>query len=1015
MPSVSCERKTNSSLRLACFLLLNFILINCNSSSLSNESSQQYLSKDTYYLADGSSVRLYYKTADGYSLITLLTPTNGMLSLPTSVKTGDYGERKDYTTPRSLELYASIHVENHPSGDFYFESPVLGPELTITNVTTALSWYLKYGFNGQNVKVSKEAFDQMALSIEVICTDCRKKTNSEVLSLILNRETLKEKIQQNLQSQNPNLTLTPKWQNPPNLFAWSEPAIHVKNVSLNISTEGKSINSWIAFLNTEKSTQPIYPVKWTHTFKNISEDLLTKKIAFPFNYEHMGTHSFKPIFEFSSDPLNFQFEVGNINRNPICDNPIDIPMRSNVLSIVPLTNFCRDLDQDEPGLSFNLISGPNASTITTVGSLRWTPPQRTGTPTYSEPIQFSVNDSYLGFLNTPATIRVSPDNEPRFDSFNSSYSFTEGSEGSFTVTASDLDGDPLRLVIEPVTPIELGFPTGAGNLANIDIAGSNGNHSFTVRFTPSYLQTVAADGNSSVRLVLYYQSNGFLNSSLRFDEKIINFQITNTDDPPKWVNHPSDITATEGIDLGGIILGMAEDPSPNPSTITYSLMNRSGTANCNWGSSITLTTNVAGEAVATGSPPHFASEVCSFVIRAMDTKYLAFDSAPFTITTTNTNQPITLLPSPLLSVNGQETKVLILPLDQMFFEPDLISDPIDLREELSWTCLVDADTNGSYESTCDSLGLDFSFLPNSLNPTWRPPQGTAGTYHLRITATDVGGVSVSHDFDLIIDEYPAPMTLTTLFAGNPTTQFTVAEGGVYSLTLHAEPATGRPVDSYNFSLINPTCTTVVGGNAPCRANLIASPGSLTGSGETLFNFTITTNFTDGNAPLPATSKTYLVNFFGFKDDDTNVSMERSVRIVVTNTNRNPTSIAIGSSGSFGCLGSSPNSDPDPFSVCVDLSKDKKIGNTWYNQYSLNLSAIDPDGEFDVYSFSLPEELTPATINDNILTIRMPRCMNPSNGNVLRSYPLTVSDGRGGTFSRTLNLKVLKASASTNCL
>jgi hypothetical protein len=998
------------------FLILSLLasgLSGCFGTHLSTAGSQDVLSNTEYYLSSSANVRVYWMDSGLGTFVTQLAPHEGKLVLPSSLREGDYAPRTDNTTPRPLDLIAMVHYPGHPSGDFYFESPIFGPETAVTNVTTALSWYLRWGFSGERINLSQDSFNRLVLNIELVCQDCRKKTNSDVLQLLLSNSTLTSQIHSVVAEENPGLNLNGKIWSPPNAaWAWSDPLLTRHGVSAKNVNETDTETITVEYINPLSSTQVIQPIDYRRDFGASSYFSGPGEFTYTFSYDDTGTHVVTPLFDASVpvDGISFEYAVGNVNRLPVCPPPIVLNMRANMENQVSLDPFCSDPDVEDVVLAFAQSAGPMRLVIGEDGTVNWTPPQSASGLDYSETVQFNVTDSHDGIQAADATIQVTADRIPSIGATAASYPFTEATPGSFTVTASDPDGDPLSIAVEPITPIQAGYPTGAGIFA-VTRTGTAGNYSFQIDYTPSYLQTIGADGTMSVRLVLTYESNQGFDSSIRFEERIVTLTLTNTDDPPVWMSQPVALTATEGVDLGGVDLGMASDPALNATNVTYKVVPTSASSKCHW-TTLTVTKDGSGHALLWGAPPYNTAAVCAFALRATDGNGLYSDSADFEISVTDVNRPPVLASSPTTVVNGQEGKILSVPLNEMFQDPDL--DEEDPREMMNYVCLLDTDNNGTYETNCLAGGVALAIDNSSYTALWTPAALSEGTYRVQLTATDKGGASVTFAFQIIVAPSPTAMTLTTVFNGTSTVVGDANEGTVYNLTLTATPASGRAIDLYDFIVNPPTCS-VYGGGGVCAVNLVTAPAVLSGNGQTDFVFQIKPSYTDADTGvLTSDSKIYVLNFYSQKSDDASVYVQQSFTVTVHNTNRPPTAIRV-MKGSFGCTGSSDNSDSTAFTVCVDAGQDTKIGNKWQKTYSIPLEEIDPDLTNDSYSYNFLEALAPGNVTNSTWTFGFPNCMNAGTGSFTRTYTLELADGRGGTVTRQIKLKVNRGAATTSCM
>lgn len=1018
------------------FLLLasGAFLGGCTQTELKSDGSQSILSSDSY-LSSTATIRLYWKNSGLGTFVTYISPIKGKIILPRSVqKDGDFGRRSSMTALVPLDVVAMVFNPSHPSGDFYFEAPVLGPELAVSNVTTALSWYLRWGFAEAPLKLTQEAFDQMVLNIEVICTECRKKTNSEVLELIRSTPTLVNAIRAKVIALNPVLDLSNShWAAPKAHWAWSEPL-------LNISTGLKSLKETqqgsfsVLYVNPLNSTQKIVPTAWTDPFTSSTKASESDgSLLITPGYDDAGVHQISPIFPTSidgvvipQDGIVFTLSVDDSNRLPLCVEPLIVAMRANVLNTSSLNSLCSDPDPDNGYLNYSLESGPAGITVNSTGLLRWTPPSQ-GPSLYLVPFSFRTTDARAGMIVSSGNIHVTPDTSPHFVSIGTDYHFAEGVEGSFTVTAQDEDGDPLNLTMVALNGGVIGgFPLGAGDLSKITRSGSDGQYSFDVKFTPSYLQTLGGSGTVQVALRLSYDNSTGVtyDNTLLFDERLLTFHITNQDDPPIFVDSPQDLTAVEGVDLGGVYIGRVEDPLPNPSALSFSVTSASGEHSCEWSSALSVTES-AGDLFLHGIPAYFTRDECQFRVAATDSNLLTTYSRTFTITTANTNQPITLCSTtnacnalPLPQVDGTEGKPLTLPLNMIFNDPDMDSTPTDERESYTYDCFIDLDHNGTYETSCASqTSLGFQFTRNILSGSLNPASGTAGTYPVRLSVTDVGGAVATHDFNLVIAEYATPMILTHSLSTLPTvpglslSSYELNEGSTYYLTLRAEAASSRLVDSYQYSVM-PSCS-VIGGSGTCSVSLITPPSDLGGLSTQDFVFRVTPSFADADTTYPQAVKRYAISFFLQKSDDSTVFSQTSAVLVVNNTNRAPTAIGL-NKGSFGCTGSAENSGSDPFIVCINGANDTKNGNTWVKSYAINLTYTDPDLTNGSYTYTLGTG-APGSITDGVWTIKLPSCAYPSAGTLTRTYMFTLHDGYGGTISREIQLKVQKVGAASNCM
>ncbi len=839
------------------------------------------------------------------------------------------------------------------------------------------------------------------------------------MDFILSNNELREQIINLVKLDNPSIQISAIEYIPPSLiFANSTPNLVLNGTVTKDSDETKKISIQIQFVDPKASHTAVLPDSWAHTFSSTTV-ISEKSVDYTFTYDDKGLHQFNP--QFSSLPvgygnLSFMYNVTDKNRSPVCDSPLIVTAKANRNASIDLNTSCRDYDPEDLTIQYNLVSGPPGMTISSAGNLKWTVPASAGNSPYSKNFSFLVNDSKLGYQEVLATINVSPDGIPVITSIPSNMTFSEGLNSNYTFAAADPDGDPIILTISAVTPISSQLPAGSGILSNIVRAGTGGTYTFDWSFMPSWMQQIGSDGTAQLKLSLYYDPTDLtLDSKTELASQLITINIINTDDPPSWTVNPVDMTVTEGVNMAMTFLGTATDPSPNPTAVTYT-MEANGDPKCNWPQNPGVVKTSAGSAYFDNSPAYDSHRTCYYRIMATDTNGLIGYSSTFQVDVTDVNQPIVLEASPPSLITGLEMQNLRIDLDTMFEDPDYtIGD--DDEKNFTFLCEYDANHDGTYESFCDSSNstsqIKISFVRDFLIASWIPSATAAGDYFVRVTVTDHGGVSVTHPFQIHIDQAPAPMLVDFSFDGvNPTTSLNAYENTNLNFYLRARTATIDPIDSYNFKVNTPSCS--VQGGGTCRAGLMATPVTNTGTGNTDLIYTLTPNFTDADATFPNSTRTYTFSFTVENASDPTVFTTSYIQVIVNNVNRAPTAIGL-SSGSLSCGGSSANSGTSTFIVCIDASKDTKSGSTWSKKYNMTFSSIDPDTTNDSYSYNWIESFVPVGITDVTWSFKLPSCINPGTGTINRTFHLNVSDGRGGSVQRDVQLTITKASSGGLCM
>lgn len=992
-------------------------VLGCQGGGLTSSGSQDALSSPAYYITPQTKVRVFQQANTDVGglgvFVTEVSAPAGVLQIPTTLTQGDYGVRTDPAVPQPLDLIVKAYNPDHPSGDFIFEAPLLSPDVKLTNVTTAVYWLLKWGYQNTSLKVSQTSFTNITTSVELICTDCRSKTTSEVLRFIQGHTELFPSIQAVLSADNPGVTLSYSWTTPSLYYAYSSPALAVQGYGAQISKQLESISATVLGVYPEDSTKPIGPSSWLMTrADNSTVTLATSVLNYTFTNEDQISADFKPTFAGSTlgSQITLHYEVARANRAPSCDEPIQLNMKANRINTVALTSFCRDLDNPPStpnlGVSYALVSGPNGLTITGSGALKWSPANALAGSSY--PFQVLVISSTSASHIAQGSIAVNSVPMPTFTSPLTGITFTEGVASVTPILTANPSEDPLILSVSPLSSISFNNPDGAGVLNSYVLAGTTTAPEFKWNFMPSYLQTIGGNGSMTLRFALKYDiaRDPTLDGTQILATRDVVFSITNTDDPPVWDNNPQAYNLVEGQAFN-IPVGHAFDPSPNPTAMTYTFRSTDGL--CDWSKTATLSDDGAGNVSMSGYPSYLSRDTCTFEIVARDASGLDSSSQSVTYNVDNTNRPITEVLGVNL-VNGLENKLIVLPLSDMFADDDITD--ADLRENLTWTCSVNTDGSGTYANSCRDLNVNFNFSNTNFAASWYAQYGSARTYYIKLDVMDVGGTTASHKFTLVVDPSPAPMLVTLEQGGISVASLAAKEGMADVFTLRVRAQSAAPVNQYTYNVSQPGCF-VSSGSGACRVGMLQVPSSLEGTGDQDFVFTLVPNYTDGDSVLPDFNKAYIISFTVTNVDDPTVVTQVSVTLTVNNTNRPPTAIGL-SNGSQGCTGTSANSLTSAFTICIDLSKNTKSGTAWQKNYAMTLSSVDPDLTNDTYSFSLPVN-APGTIFGTAWTVKLPNCLNAGSGTIARSYSLQVSDGRGGTVTRTVNFTIQKASAPSSCM
>lgn len=979
------------------FIFVGFFalaLCSCQGSSYSSSGIAALASNSNDLLNDKSTMRVFVNNSTGWTLVTELNTSINQAKLPTAVYAGTYGNREDPTVPQPNNLILRVYNPPVAGKDFYYETMILSPTYDVSNTTTVLSWILQYGFSPSQFYVSKELWDASIQGLELSCEDCRNKTNTALLNSVLGQNQFLSKLETALQSQNPGLNLHwSGWQEPVPIVAVQNPVVNEANFTSFTAAENDEIKIKLVFVDPLSSTTPIFPDSWIHYYKATTiETQYTQDFNSRLSYDSDGLNVFVATLARPEGTQTFTYnvQVNNTDRPPAWQSNVLISTAANRLNQVDLSPYCSDPDAGTV-LTYKLISGPSGLAISSDGKLTWKPVQtQSGNSDVGDHqvlVNCTDNDPQLKSASTAITVRVLPDSLPTFVSFPTSWSLSEGLEGTIDINVNDIEGDPTLVDVTSVQVIS-GLPVGSGSFRVSKVTTGNTSQ-FRIYFTPSYLQAIGGDSTFEIKVSAHYDgSGGVYDPVSSIVSRTLMVSVHNTDDPPQWTLQPADQDVTEAAAFANFSGGSAFDPAPNPTAIKYALDTPSS-PDCQWAD---LNVNQTTGKIS-GTPDYTSPRFCQFRIAATDAKGLTSYSAYATYTVANVDRPVTVRPDATTSYTVQERNILTFSLLEIFADQDIADG--DSFDRINYLC-----------TNCFSLGVNgFTLSATTNTATYIPPVGMSDNspYDLQIQATDVGGYVVTATVRIIVNRGPRPVNVAL-----STTAFTVPENlsttTSYPITLTVTPNSSDAADLYGYRIANPIGCVKSGGGS-CRAAFITAPGVLTGdgnNGSTDFTFSVQPNSTDGDNPLPATSRNYTLSFQVFKADDPTLFVDRSVSVTVNNVNQAPNAIGVGLMGTATgpyTYGSTRFTLPT-----IDVSKDKKLGSQWQSIYKVPVNATDPDGANDTLTYSLVETAAPGTIDTNGLwTFKLPSCLAAGTNQVSKTYTLKVEDGRGGSLARQVYL------------
>lgn len=1002
-------------------ILIIFCTLACsNSHQLSGQGNQSLLADPSLYLPDGHAIVV--KTPKGFyeDFVTEITSVNNKPRIPkTLTEHADFGTRKDSSQPVKLDLFMSIINFSHPSGDYYFEAPLLSTESQITNTTTALSWFLRLNFETSVLSLSEKSFQRLVKFIEVQCENCRMQTNSQLLHKILSNDTIQEAILNALANENPNLNIRGlRHLNFRPFVAYSTPKLIKEGFTLKDAFENEKFDLEIILIDPKNSSAKLLPDLWLHDYGGKVSQLGSFAYHSKFDYEDKGTHIFTPKFyAYPEFVPQFQFEVGNVNRNPYCVENVSISFQANRSISRELSSYCYDDDSEDRTLSYSLQSGPNNLTVSSEGTITWIAPQKADGSSYDVNIEVMVTDSSMKSALMKVKLRVEPDHLPEIVQIPVGTSAIESEAVKFIVTVKDDDGDPVILRVRGVDRIRYGFPEGAGSLSNIKkIEDIGGIQKFEITFIPSYLQAIGGNKTIKLKATTFYDPNvAGLDGTIELSDRDFDLDVINMDDPPNWILPIPSLVAKEGESFNHLLVSAAQDAALNPTPLTFSLKNVSG-PKCNWDKA-SLSTQKNGESYDVfleGEPGFLSPEQCQFVLVAKDANGLEGESSYLQIKVTDVNRPITTFPGTPDLIEGKEGEAIDFDLTSVFDDPD--NDPNEDRDSYSYQCFVDKNNDGLFDENeeCVKQKIYYWGDYSRLALFWRPTLTDSGSYKFKIIVTDNGNTSASQVFEVKVLDTPAPVQIFASSQGVKINDLKLEEGASTQITLEVEPASTQLIDQYDFQILAPSCISITD-SKPCRAGFIQNPNQMSGRlSKGSFAFALNLTYQDGDILLPESKRGYSLRFTAVNQQDPTIKNDVILNITVTNVNRPPVGIGL-SAPNFGCVGSSANSDPEKFVVCIDVGLDRKAGTAWVKNYVLDLSAKDPDDLNDSYTFQILEDYAPGSIEDPKWSFKLPSCVSQGQMTNYRTATLKLSDGRGGTISRTVEFKFVRSNLPQYCL
>lgn len=607
-----------------------------------------------------------------------------------------------------------------------------------------------------------------------------------------------------------------------------------------------------------------------------------------------------------NDSFTFKANDGTVDSNngtvsitvtPVNDPPIanaqSVSLPEDGSTLITLTGS----DVDGNALTFSVVTSP------THGTLTGTAPNLTYTPSLNynggDTFTFRVNDGTVNSANAAVTITVTPVNDAPVAN-NQSTTLAEDTPKAITLTASDVDGDPLTYSI--VTPPAHGTLTGAApNVTYTPAANYNGNDSFTFK---------ANDGTDD-------SNNG-----------TVSITVTPVNDPP--VANAQSVSLPEDGSLGIMLTGSDVDGD----ALTFAVVTPPAHGTLS-GSAPNLTYSPAANYNGTDS----------FTFRANDGTVNSI-SATISITVTPVNDaPVANSQSASLAEDG--TKAITLtgsdvdgdPLTFTVVAPPLNGSLSGTAPNLTYTPAANFNGNDSFtfkvnDGTVDSNNGTVTITVTPVNDApvanaqtvTLPEDGSAA---VTLTGSDIEGSTLTYSIVVL----PAHGTLTGTapnliytpvanYNGGDSFTFRVNDGTLNSpvaaVTITVTPVNDPPVANNKsvtlaedgVKAITLTATDVDGDPLTYTVLTVPAHGALTGTAP---NLTYT----------PAANYNGLDNFTFRVNDGTVNSNTATVSITITPVNdppvANPQTITIAENTTTSITLTGTDVDGDPLTYAIIAS------------------------------------------------------------------------------------------------
>ncbi len=660
------------------------------------------------------------------------------------------------------------------------------------------------------------------------------------------------------------------------------------------------------------------------------------------NYTLVGTHAS------SSLSHSFSVTVSNVNEAPTWMTLAPVSVRANTVSSIDLSSLSSDPDGDD--LVYELASAPAGITVS--GNILTLAPVSSGTST----IEIVAVDSEGVRVPAQISLTVILDTLPVFAG-NLTWTLQEGTSSFIDLAVTDADGDPINVqCIEncPESIFSTPTPAGAGSLALTNPSADV----FRFTMTPDYRHVVSPANSLSMtsKFRSVYTAPG-MNPAIGTDFSV-SITINNVNDAPTFTGAPPNLqTLLEGTTFTNTLT--ATDNGPNPSALTFACTGLLSWMNFNTTSHI-LSSNPSVPFTAGGLS--YADPV---ICTVTDNVGLSSE-INMGIQVEDVNRSPSVIAPMASAIGGLSENVLFT---------------YDLATHVSDPDLIAGDTIEKLQAVCDNnCPQGLSIVGTEIQ--WTPTYNQAGTFDdVTFIIYDKGGDQVGlGPVDFTVGQIEGPPIV-----GVPVAALNLNENQSGSFAIAVDHYAG---DTYDYD-VDISCSPM-----PQCTGLLPTSAFNGTFGDGSINVPVTADFSHGDNPYPASSRTYSLTISVIKTGAPSVITTKSYSIIVSNVNRLPTAI-------YGEASPSPAAILS--SVLVEFN-----GLISNQSKTVKLYETDADTTNDQYTWSVTNGLGSISLVGSTYQWKwIPTSVCWGGGSSTFEMPVEIElkDSRGGVLKQTFTVKL----------